>query len=106
MVSRRKSSYPTLSDHPSEESLARRVEQVVGGREAACRLPCQGDQAGISSKLGNVLLHPDQSQVLVPKTLVARGIICAKGEEAKRSKPIVDCDQEYIMHRPVHWPVS
>ena len=106
MVGGRKSSYSTLGDHPSEEAFTCWVEEMVGGREAACRLACQGDQVGISSKLGNVLLHPSQSQVLVPKTLVAGGIICAEGEKAKRSEPIVDGNQEYIMHRPVHWPIS
>ena len=106
MVSRRKPPDPTLSDHPSEETFACRVEQVVGGREASCWFTSQGDQVGISTKAGNVLLHPTQSQVLIPKTLVARGIIVAKGEEAKRAEPIVDGDQDHIVHRPVHRPVS
>ena len=106
MVGGRKSSYSTLGDHPSEEAFTCWIEEMVGGREAACRLARQGDQVGISSKLGNVLLHPSQSQVLVPKTLVARGIVSAKGEEAQRSEPIVDCDQKHIMHCPVHWHVS
>ena len=67
MVRRRKAANPTLGDHSAEETRAGGVEQVVRGREAACRLPCNGHLVGIliidifidiTNIINNILITP------------------------------------------------
>ena len=67
MVRWRKAANPTLGNHSTEETLTGGVEQVVRGREAACRLPCNGHLVDIlvidividiTNIINNILITP------------------------------------------------
>ena len=87
MVGRGEPPHTRLPDHPPEEPPAARGEEVVGGGEAARRLPGQGHQVGVPAERGDVVLDPAEGELLVPEPSIAGGCLRAQGEEPQGTQP-------------------
>merc|ERR1719422_218882 len=57
----------------------------------------------VSSKLGNILLNPLQSQDLVPETLVTRDIVPVQVKTTHDGQPVVDAHHHHVLvHEVLH----
>ncbi len=83
---------PTLGDASTEEASSARHRHQRGDAHPASRLTKDGDVGGVTAKVGNVLLHPDERGDLVEHAEVGNAI--PQGEEAIGSQTIVDGDAD------------
>ena len=60
-----------------------------------CRLPEESELVSVSSEVFDVLLDPVECEGLVPQPHVARQLLSAGGEEAKRPESVVESDHHH-----------
>ena len=78
-------------------------ENVSVNTDTASTHASQGDPAGISTEVCDILLDPAERQVLVLQSLVTRDLCAGESEEAQGSQPVVDGDNHQAgLHQQVH----
>merc|ERR1719270_507092 len=72
--------------------LAQRRQNMGMNTDSSSTLSSNCDSVGISTKVGNVLLDPSESQQLVLETLVTSSEGSLQSHEAHGTQPVVDGD--------------
>ena len=82
-----------------EQAFGLTGRQKVHNRPAASRLAHDGDIRRVSTKRGNILLHPFQCRNLIHQTIVPGQTVRALGHQvrmhdpAEHTKPVIDRDE-------------
>ena len=78
-------------------------ENVSVNTDTASTHASQGDPAGISTEVCDILLDPAERQVLVLQALVTGDLCAGESQEAQGSQPVVDGDNHQAgLHQQVH----
>ncbi len=91
-----------LQDGGSEQPLRRGRDEVVAHRHRSGRLAGDGHLLRVAAEAGDVVVHPPQRRLLVGQAVVAGFAIAAQrrmGQEAQRSQPVVDRDDDDVAPR-------
>merc|ERR1712020_486476 len=85
-----------LCDGSMDESLVVMRQNLGMDTLTTSTLSKDGNFVGVSTKVLDVVPRPLDGKLLIPETKVATGQVVTKGEEAKRSKSVVDGDHNHI----------
>ena len=79
-----------LHDGLAEEVPRQRRQEVQTDAAGSSRLSHQGDVVGVTTELGDVVLHPLHGHQLVEHAGIARDVLRVEVEEAEGGDPVLD----------------